>query len=954
MGDVHELFKATRWIGVESRDYQHLEQSMLLATKLIQVGMPYIANFLAFDVFLPHGELDKDGVELLCPHRIRLKTNVAAGKIADAKAKLDALAKTVIRWQLNSIIWRKLGWIGITRLVDNDENEWDLVPPEDIRAADVESKDLGKKSRPLIIGIMAEYVKTIKESPEDSEQHIRAVFMAAVTMAHEIGHAILHSDFRSYNPPNLQEPYVEKDRSAELGASFISWIFGGWHPQSAGQLPEFRSQLYWQPQYTQDDKERPLYSTLHAIPIPYIQNLLSPQFWLDVQGHPDLNSTDLAIHNDYGTMWLNDSAAVRHRLRPVLTSSIATATLPEWTISNSTGDPEWKANNSVDWKGYNPGNEVNGLTQADIDYEAARTGVKPNLFSGEMQPNARDFMRRMKRRDIEEDPEEHNDKVELKPENRDDLDDGVLDADLRPPSKIDSTPLTRIVIHYLFGTGRAESKKHARRSDNDTDDDRRRKRVRIETAKTTLAKFLPVMIDDADAKAFIRSTSLYVISNLTRLEISDLCRRLRLNGFANFSQLESWQGASLNRASEDDMAVAHRIRESILLAGLNNTDFPHFGIDAQLSIEEESLQGVAGWAKTDLEGFCQDQGLELSHERSALILRVQQWKRAHMENTRSGDPTQPPDHLGAHMAEDFSDPTESMNLNELKNFCRLRELPQWGTRRALVAKVQRQQADDALVTSGVSNEEINVRVGQPYRTDKNGFEMYAFKAILGQSSVTALKSAIFLKGNFRPSTDFKLFFYPGEREEDVLENDQPLSSYKRRDWTTLRLKVYEKWRFGPIGKRDSPIDLTGPANPLGSRDRFPIPPTAKPDPRVERLVALANDEEPTLAETLAKIAARTPALERLVQTRPGDPSQASRKLTSGLEIFEEVEDYQEDEEEAVKSVKETLDLTRDEKKTPRQVLYESRRQPGSSHMADVLRGTPKPKSFEGKERNNNP
>jgi hypothetical protein len=76
---------------------------------------------------------------------------------------------------------------------------------------------------------MGEYVLALRQFPPDSEAYLRATFLAAITMTHEIGHAVFHQDFRSldYDPVQGYEPWVGQDCWAELGLSYIGWIFAG-------------------------------------------------------------------------------------------------------------------------------------------------------------------------------------------------------------------------------------------------------------------------------------------------------------------------------------------------------------------------------------------------------------------------------------------------------------------------------------------------------------------------------------------------------------------------------------------------------------------------------------------------------------------------------------------------------------------------------------------------------
>jgi hypothetical protein len=135
---------------------------------------------------------------------------------------------------------------------------------------------------------MGEYMKILRYAEHDSEQYTRAVFMAAITMTHEIGNVIYHQDFHS----GIGEPHAGSDCSAELGFSFVSWLFSGYHPQfetgKDGKV-DFGCCLYWEPQYITDMPIRPLYKTLYSVPMRYIEEKLDQCFW-DTLGGPERQS----------------------------------------------------------------------------------------------------------------------------------------------------------------------------------------------------------------------------------------------------------------------------------------------------------------------------------------------------------------------------------------------------------------------------------------------------------------------------------------------------------------------------------------------------------------------------------------------------------------------------------------------------------------------------------------
>ena len=357
-------------------EYELLKPSMRLSSNLLQVGMPYITNFLPSDKLYVNQTNTPESEEAECPQTIPFSDNPSDDEIAEARNELENVADSV-HWQINYEMYRDasfdprgqpLQWMGITRLVD-PELLWEPTSYDEVVEADEVSQERGLKRRPLIIGIMGEYVTALKSSKVNSEQHLRATFMAAITITHEVGHAIFHNDFRALNPPFLQEPWVGEECSAELGYSFISWIFGGYHPQARIEKSvDFSLSLYWDPQYTKADTPRPLYKTRYSLPIEYAERLLTQQFW---DRWSDLRSSNKLAY----------LSNIRDALKPV-TDIAATARTPNWTYSHTLGQAEWK-DSTYKLEGYQKGNKVNGLTSEELDYARERTTQdRNNMFEG--------------------------------------------------------------------------------------------------------------------------------------------------------------------------------------------------------------------------------------------------------------------------------------------------------------------------------------------------------------------------------------------------------------------------------------------------------------------------------------------------------------------------------------------------------------------------------------------
>lgn len=337
-----KFFEYGRW-QVRPDELEILKPSIQLASNIVRVGMPYIASFLPQrdDMFKNVDFYDEDGNRAsLCPEEILLKENPSKDGVAAALEALENLASS-IRWQTNYEMWststgedETMDWMGVTRLVDKPR-PWGIISPEQIAEADTQSMKDELDYRPLVIGIMGEYVNAIRNSPRTSEQHSRAVFMAAITMVHEVGHAVFHQDFRSYNPPTLEEPYVGKGCSRELGIAFITWIFDGFHPIGtklhSHSLTDFTAHLSWVQHYTMDIDRRPPYKTLYSISVQYIVEKLTQEWWDTLPSPAEL---------------IDFSSKAKAGLKPITdpdSSQTATARETEWVYSWWAGCATWKS-----------------------------------------------------------------------------------------------------------------------------------------------------------------------------------------------------------------------------------------------------------------------------------------------------------------------------------------------------------------------------------------------------------------------------------------------------------------------------------------------------------------------------------------------------------------------------------------------------------------------------------
>ncbi|KAL3428398.1 hypothetical protein PVAG01_01907 [Phlyctema vagabunda] len=303
-GDVHPIFAEERWSTAdrESGGTALLQQSMLLASRILEAGIEHVAEFLPSDrlyevpmsprdenlnMMLQGDDRNNSGVPRLLP----LRDYIGPDDLELARSELDDLASS-ITWQTDPLIYRRNGWNGICSQVPLQQpyQATELRPTHICESDD----NLVKKNftrRQLQIAIMSEYLDIIGSSEVDSEQHLRATFMAGVTMAHEIGHALFWHDFRAWTPDN-SEMFVGDGCRRELGHSFLSFVFGNRVPEIVNwgcfqAYRSFKTPLFWSPQYRKGEA-RYLHKELKSVSTDYIERMLSQGSWEGLTDPQDL------------------------------------------------------------------------------------------------------------------------------------------------------------------------------------------------------------------------------------------------------------------------------------------------------------------------------------------------------------------------------------------------------------------------------------------------------------------------------------------------------------------------------------------------------------------------------------------------------------------------------------------------------------------------------------------
>lgn len=185
------FFDKRRWKDVSEDDYNLLLPSMQLASNLLRAGEDFLTFLVPSNRV--HNRLegkrrDNPNAYVIPPDRFD------EAELRETREELKEIAK-VVKWQLNDTMAKDKQWLGITRLVTEDKwgpRPWTDLNVDAVDSSDQELVDQGLFRRPLIIGIMKEYVDALKSLPNDSEARLRATFLAAITMAHEIAHAVWH------------------------------------------------------------------------------------------------------------------------------------------------------------------------------------------------------------------------------------------------------------------------------------------------------------------------------------------------------------------------------------------------------------------------------------------------------------------------------------------------------------------------------------------------------------------------------------------------------------------------------------------------------------------------------------------------------------------------------------------------------------------------------------------
>ncbi|KAE9363440.1 hypothetical protein N431DRAFT_389312 [Stipitochalara longipes BDJ] len=894
---LHNIFLPGRW-QVTRDEYEALLPSMRLASHLIEVSMPYLSNFLPSDQLhqnLTPKRRNADGT--YSGYTVQLKTNnISPMKLEETRKELDRICESV-SWQVNYEMYRTLSWQGITRTVFDAPRPWAEITPEETKRSDARLKHQGHARRKLTIGIMGEYVMALRQSAPGSEAHVRAVFLAAITMTHEIGHAVFQQHFRSLDrdPTQGYEPWVGKDCWAELGLAYIGWIFSGYNPMpcamgSVDHPWNFAAPLAWFKHFTVD--EHPLYETAYSIGVQFLGEILSTEFW-DSLGDPKAS---------------NFSEAAKRKLKPVTGPAEplpATAMLPQWKWTRFEG-VLWKTKFNDRRAGARPVVSCQEIKGEQDQLKIRYPHTRPTLWNGDPNPRINLF-------EFEDEDEDKDFKVgpstklhtesSLNSLRRADLppremDDGFISPDL-PDCQEKSTNIL-LAVRYLPDRilNRAPSG-NSKSYINDVNDPERGERFDDED------------YDPNDLTAILFNKVDHKIAKITHEQAFKYCQYRKIRFGLDYKDDETWQRCRLDRSDPKEQALIQRIAQhSFRRLEKRFKDSP-----LEVALIKDFGRAVRDWDDVELIDFCGTYGLSTSGDTHDRMARVRNWMETDFDTA-----------MGALSDRDAGIFTQTVSGYQILRhgdlsmwekadfmvFFKNKKLPTWGTRDTWEQRLYRFE-EDVDAGGKVSRWAINQDVlGVVLRT-RNGVEIYRFEANPARTSVAILKTELLVIGMFPSDSNLDLYF--GADRRNALDDDKPLSFYEGRSFKDLWLEV----RPAEFDDEDStskvdktPIVYEPPApmrkiKPVKGNNLV-----QKPDPSLKRTYDIMEGTvAPTITERMQQVGQLASRLTQVTEAGGGremlHPHLKGRKSTSGAEMLDNLEDLEDLRAERMEALKQALE-----------------------------------------------
>ncbi|KAG9229036.1 hypothetical protein BJ875DRAFT_446324 [Amylocarpus encephaloides] len=762
-GPLHPLFNPKVW-RVTDEEYGALQPSMQLATKLLRVGMPYIANFLPSDAAAPEDESKeylergysssedgfggprrRRGAKVPEYQTIQLKDDVTVSDLEHAHSELEKIAR-LVRWETNDDMFETLNAWGYTILTEQ-EQPWSLETEEMILASDRARQDRGYAFRAVTIGIASQYIDSLLDSEEDSETYLRTVWHAALTMVHEIGHLIWSHDPR--NVPTGGEPYVGDMCWAELGIAFTSWIFSGCTPTTIAsdhQGNPFEMPLIWRHDRTLRDVEidgsdnRPFYITYWSISTGYLEKMISQSFW----DH---------LGND---RQFNFSAKARASIKPVMVNEghpkPAIAMIRDFEYAKDDerlATPKWRCEcldrgPQPDTLGKIPTEDLQAAKMEVIHGRKRRNAVTQQKVLSNLEQAAKEFELQTQRK----------------------IDDGILTGDMIPPGFLLGTRSTLVRIEVRHKTQNSEYPTPQR------DDFEYQRFLRYKHERPDVHDPEYWRTDPIEARLEY-AHPLFIANRFNHLTAHTYMTHHKLSpGPLWPSRL--WQQSRLLLSNPLDAGIISRIGVHLLRSAIR--ELGH-NAKAVLKFKEAILTTVPDWRDTSVEAYCKQNNLlyEPSYYSGDAVNLVSSKKQVceHMEQEIKKFAR---DHYITRLPADpafESEPTTPLrvrwSLDDYKHFFRRLRIPTWGCDDERVA-IERYYASTCKENGQGRPSEENL---SPRKVGR-GEDMYVFHADPLRTSILSLKSGLYTAGCFPANCSFKIKRRGGGEE---LSDWKPLKVY---------------------------------------------------------------------------------------------------------------------------------------------------------------------------------
>ena len=610
---LHKIFLPGRW-EVTRVEYEALLPSMRLASHLIEVSMPYLSNFLPSNQLHQNLTPKRGNAGGTCSgYTVQLETDsVSPMKLQETRLELDSISESV-SWQVNYEIYRTLSWQGITRTVFDAPRPWAEITPEETKKSDDLLKLQGCSRRKLTIGIMGEYVIALRQLTLGSEAYLRTVFLAAVTMTHEIGHAIFQQDFRSldHDPTQGYEPWVGNDCWAELGLSYIGWIFSGYNPmpcalESVDHPWDVQAPLSWFKQFTVH--EHPLYETAYSIGVRFLQEILSTEFW-DSLGDPKGG---------------NFSEEAKRKLSPMTDLAEprpAIAMLPQWKWTRFDG-VLWKTKFNDRRAGSRP-----MVTCEEIKWEQAQLKIRyphtrPTLWNGDPNPRINLF-------ELGDEDEDKDFEVgpstklytthSLNSLRRADLpqremDDGFISPDL-PGPRAGSTNVLLTVRYLPDSILNRAPRSNPRSYVNEHNDPERGERFDDEDYDPN--NLTATLFNKVDRK----------IAKITHEQAYKYCEARGIRFGLDYEDDETWQRSRLDRSDPKERALIQRIAQH----SFRRLEKRFENSPLAVVLIKEFSWAVRDWDDEDIMDFCASHGLSSSGNMTDRLAQVRNRRESDLQ-----------------------------------------------------------------------------------------------------------------------------------------------------------------------------------------------------------------------------------------------------------------------------------------------------------------------------------